>query len=284
MKARILSLALLMLASTLCSAQYNKRMIRAIKKSLGNDFKGYQFLSYPRNNYGVITSYTDRVNNLNFICDTWFCLGVNNPPADLQQWLTVNDFVAEGEGGSITFSERDKKKFAMDVLLPKIVQVLNVGAGFSSSSVTNTSLSIGTAYVRVVRKAKIQQYLGGLPNTEPMKQAFNEGSLVYIVSDVVIKDLTITISIEQEQEASLKAKVGETGTKVFNSASLEVSATRERAGTYTFSVSKPVIVARLAKKQPGGGMMGNKADYTEWKDVKNLPLPPDQDLSIPPGQ
>lgn len=277
MKRNLFLASVMLLASIVTvEAQYTKKMIKGIKKAIGRDLKDYQFFSYPRNNYGVITSYEETISDYNFLCDTWYCIGVTTPPTDIVSWLTVNGYVAEGNGGQVNLTEKVKKKFALNVALPKMYQVIGVEGQMNSSSVLSTTVSFGSAYFRQLRRDPILKYIGDLPQNSSVKTAFDAGKLAYIVADVVIKDLTVTIEVEREMDLVLKTKVGETGTKLFSDSELEVGLTRTQEGTYSLKVDKPVIVARLGRKQPAAGYMDGGEGFDNWPVVTNLPVPQEE--------
>ncbi|MDR3678914.1 MAG: hypothetical protein P4L41_03035 [Flavipsychrobacter sp.] len=253
-----------------CLAQnYNRIMGRAIKRAVGKDLRGFQTFSYPTDNFGLITSYVNSVSPENFICDMWNCIGVNST-AGLSsiEWLKMKDFAGVGSGGAITLSQQRKTKLAINVLLPKIYDVIGITGGFSAERTTNITISIGQAYFRNLRKDPMTSYINGLDNSSSLKKAYLNGNLVLIVSDCVIEDLSVSVTVNSEDSAKINAKFGDAATsKIFSDASLSVEVDRSSTGTYTFKVSHPIIFARLAKKQPSAGTLGAENNFDSWKSI-----------------
>ncbi|MDO3423961.1 hypothetical protein QWT87_03595 [Chryseobacterium sp. APV1] len=246
-------------------------MGEAIKKAIGNDLKGYKIFSYPTDNFGLITSYENSLSDGNFLCDMLNCIGINDSAQ--VDWLSLNDFAGVGSGGSITLEEKQKSKFAVEVLLPKIYDVVGINGGFEKEKETVVTLNIGKAYLRKLRRDKIVEYIEKLDNSKSIKRAFLNGKLVLVVADCVIENMSVTVKVDQEISASLDAKLGVTGStvaaKVFQDASLSVKFEKKSEGVYTFSISHPVIFARLTKKQPTAGYLNNDEFFESWETVKS---------------
>lgn len=247
-------------------------MGKAIKKAIGSDLKGYQIFSYPTDNFGLITSYENSVSDENFLCDMWNCIGVNNTNTENLDWLKLNNFAGIGSGGTIELSQKKKTKVAIDIILPKIYDVVGVTGGFKKESTTEINITIGKAWLRKLRRDEIIEYINKLDNTKSVKRAFNNGNLVLVVADCVIENITVSVKVDQETASKLDAKLGVTGTsvatKIFQDMSLSVVVERTSSGTYTFKVSHPVIFARLSKKQPGAGSLGAEENFKDWSIVK----------------
>lgn len=250
---------------------YNRIMGRAVKKAIGSDLKGYQIFSYPTDNFGLITSYENSVSDTNFLCDMWNCIGVNDVNSGSSNWLSLNNFAGVGAGGTIELSQKKKTKVAIDIILPKIYDIVGVSGGFKKEQTTEINITIGKAFLRKLRRDEILQHINSLDNTKSVKKAYNNGNLVLVVADCVIEDMSVSVKVDQEISTNLDAKLGITGTsvatKVFQDASLSVKVEKTSSGTYTFKVSHPVIFARLIKKQPGAGTLGASNDFTEWPTV-----------------
>lgn len=150
---------------------YNKKTIKAIKKAIGDDLKGYKIFSYPTDNFGVITSYESKVDNTTQICATWSCLGYGSTdiPTDKTKWINVDDYASVGGGAQVTLDDKTQKKLAVNTILPKIYNVIDLDAGLDKSSLVSTSLVIGKAYKRYVEKQKTTDYINSLENTNLLK-------------------------------------------------------------------------------------------------------------------
>ncbi|MDI1322577.1 MAG: hypothetical protein PSV36_07485 [Algoriphagus sp.] len=256
------------------SQNYNKIMGKSVKKAIGTDLRGYQIFSYPTDNYGLITSFENSVLDANFICDTWNCIGINDPDKVNLNWLNINDFAAVGGGGTIELSEKKKSKVAVEAILPKIYNTVGVTGGFENDRKKEIVVTIGRAYLRKLRRSEILEYINSLENTKPIKQAFNNGTLVLVVGDCVIEDMSVTVKVDQETSIDLDAKLEISGSsvaqKVFKDASLSVGVEKISSGVYKFEVSHPIIFARLTKKQPAAGLLSDSEDFLDWELIKPL--------------
>ncbi|NWL03616.1 hypothetical protein DM790_22585 [Flavobacterium collinsii] len=246
-------------------------MGKAVKKAIGSDLKGYQIFSYPTDNFGLITSYENSVSDLNFLCDMWNCIGVNDETVDSENWLKLNNFAGVGGGGTITLSEKNKTKVAVDVILPKIYDVVGLTAGFKKDQTKEINITIGKAFLRKLRREPIIDYINSLNSDKSLKKAFDNGNLVIVVADCVIESITVSVKVDQVIGGNIDAKLGITGTnvasKIFQDAQLSVNVEKNSSGTYTFKVLHPVIFARLAKKQPSGGSLSSDEYFNDWESV-----------------
>jgi hypothetical protein len=253
-------------------------MTKKVRDSLGDDYKDYSSFSYPTNNFGLLTLYTpsggsEKVYDRDFLCDMWNCIGVadNNIPADQKKALAMNGYAAAGDdGAAITLTEKESKTIALDATLPEIYKVLKLSGSVSNSSVVETDLKLGRAYPRKARRAELSQYLNNLPAGDKRKVAYLKGDLLLIVADVVVDSIQVTIKADSDLSAKLDAAIGApvgNAGKIFKDASMSVKATSSTKGTYTFEVTKPVILMRLAKKQPAGGELGRDEDWKDWESA-----------------
>lgn len=253
---------------------YNLIMGKAIKKAIGFDLKNYQIFSYPTDNFGLITSYENTVSDSNFLCDMWNCIGIDAINSTSLDWLTLNNFAGVGSGGTIELSQKKKTKVAVDVILPKVFDVLGVTGKFRNDRTTEINITIGKAYLRKLRRDKIVEYINSLSNDKSVKKAYNNGILVIVVADCVIEDMSVTITVDQETSTNIDAKLGinqgnenAKASKVFKDASLSVNVEKISSGKYSFKISHPVIFARLSKKQPTSGSLGSSDDFEDWTPV-----------------
>lgn len=275
--SRLLLLSLMVLFGGLAaSAQnYNKLMGKAIKKAIGNDLKGYETFSYPTDNYGLITSFDNKSTKAkNFICDMWNCIGLERPTESTADWLSMKGFAAVGAGGSVELTDKEKKTFALKVLLPKIYDVVGVTASVENEKTANVTLSIGKAYIRMLRKKPILDFIKTLNKSYPLREAFDENRLAIIVADCVIDGLSVTVEVDQKKAAEFDSKfnlpANTVAGKILSDGELSLSVSKNNIGSYTFKVNHPVIYARLAKKQPASGELSeidDKALFEDWETV-----------------
>jgi hypothetical protein len=272
---RIIAVLLMFTVSTF-AVDYNKVMNDRLKKSLGNDFKDYQSISFPTTNFGLITSYTPTGNtskpkDSDFFCDTWDCLGLgSNVPTDLETLKSINGFAAVGDSDAvITLSDTEKSDLGFKALLPKIAGILNIGGSFDQKKTVVSELQLGPFYIRKLRRDRMAQYINGLPSNNAMKQAYLQGRLLLIVADVVSTNMSVKVKVDADTAAKIDAKIGAIPTgsvsSSFSDASFGFNIERGQTGEYTFKVTRPVVVLRLAKRQPAAGVLGAEND-NDWKD------------------
>lgn len=261
-----LSLTLpLVLLFTSCSS-YNKVMTKALRKSLGKDFKEYSSFSYPTDNFGVLTSFDQELSPSNQICAMASCitgLELNSP----EEWINLKGLVNVGTGGTITLTETQQKDVSIDAVLPKLWSILNVSGGFNKNSTQKVTLDIGPGTVRFVNKLKLKETIDNLPDTDLFKQKYINGDLVVAVSDVVVQNMTVTIEIDSNASANLEASISN---EDIDSGDLDFTYKKVTNGKYVFEIKKPVIIMRLTKKQPSAGVLGEEKDFDDWIAIKDF--------------
>jgi len=263
-----------------CGVKYNKIMTQKIRQSLGEDYKTYQAFSYPTNNFGLATSYTpqgesEAIDNRDFLCDMWNCLGVKDEdiPGETAPWLRMNGFAAVGgNGATISLTETEQNDLTLGALLPDIFQVIGLTGKFNRQQVVNTKLQIGRAYPRLLRRSEMENYINALPDSNRLKVAFKSAKLLLIVGDVVIDQMKIVLDVDQTVGAALEAELAGKVGQIFNNGKLEVKLGSTAQGEYTFEVTKPVIVMRLARRSDPTVLKSLTADE-EWKDWKRAKVP-----------
>jgi hypothetical protein len=264
MKNTTLSIVALVLMSNVQGQNFNKIAGSSIRKAIGSDLKGYQTFSYPVDNFGLASCYQVKVSEGDFICDMWSCLGESTPPSSNGAWMDLKGFAAKGNGGAIAMSTKKKSKLAFKVVLPKFFDVADLGSNVTKDKVLSVDLTIGSAYMRKLRRQPFVDHINGLDHNSLIWKAYNTGQLVVIVSDCVIDKLSVTVTLDATTAATLDAKLGSGVSRVFSDASMNVGVTRVATGKYVFEVEHPVVFARYAKKQPAAGVLGADADFNDW--------------------
>lgn len=264
--------------ASLCNAQDFKQVM---KQAFGNDYRDYQWLDYPVNNFGVATAYTgmkDRVDRRGFLCATFTCLGAKQSPADIDVWMRVNDFADVGCGGQLNAKLERNKSLILNSLLPKIFSVL--GLTMSVETVRNTKADIKLASMcsRQLQQAKMISYIKSLnaeTDTFGLKQAYNRGRLVLVIGDLVLKSMTIQLQADTKLNAQLDAKLGGASEKVLGQgAEFGVKVSKSSGKDYELTVSDPVIVAVLAVREGSDKTRANGTSWEGWEPVTiSVPLP-----------
>jgi hypothetical protein len=228
----------------------------------------YRWIGYPVDNYGVLSAYdppagSDVVTGRDFICDTWYCIGVADkdiPPEEdatqKQRRLSVNGFVAEGKGAPLSIDQTRKSDIALKLLLPSLAKVLSIDAGVEWSGSVETVVTLGEAYKRTVRRDEYRKYLDAQTTNKTLKDAFTNGRLSYVVADIVVDDLDAKITLKKSFNASVKVTLDKmVGTVLAKDSSLNFSASRDTEGTYTIKIKNPVVLAVQMRHQPGAGVL-----------------------------
>lgn len=299
MRTALISLCVLVFASS-AFAQFDYQKV--VKKYMGNqlknsecsldkDFKDaqkWQIMTYPVSNFGLLTLYDKQPDGtFSHLEDMWRTLRYNDSevPHDFNEWLTMDGYVAHGTGGSITITQdQDKKKFGLGFVFPKLLGVMGLNIGFNKDTTTVVDLTIEALTARCLRRPEANRFLNGAEN-EPKNNRkvdptvmtdFSQGILAIVVGDVIAKNITITIKPDLTTTASIEDKIGpDVKNKIFGAdTELKFNYERKQKGTYTFTIANPVVIARLIKKQPGGGTSGGGAKFFEdWTIVPANQLP-----------
>jgi hypothetical protein len=248
--------------SLLGAINYGNLMEQKVKAALGGDFKDYQWLTYPTNNFGLVTAFVlpkprAKPSDKNEWCATFTCLGMEGKdmptnPADL---LSVAGYADTGEGGgALTLTDEEKKSLAISAVLPAIYHLLSLNVGGGATSDVKTELTVGPATKRFLKKQKMLDYINQLPVSNKLKQAFDGNRLALVVADVVIDSMNITITPNKDKNANLDAKLTSNVGKVLgNGSNLTVKVDSAANGVYNLKIERPVIVARLTLTQPFEG-------------------------------
>lgn len=254
---------------TSCSS-YSSIMRKSVKKALGKDFKGYYAFSYPTNNFGLITSFENKLANENQYCAMVECLdGINI--SNRNEWLNIQGLADIGQGGPIKLSENKKTKISIDAVLPKLWSVLSLDGSFSNEREVKTTLDIGPAYVRFLNKKKFDEYINKLPDNNKYKQKYDQGILIIITSDVVVEYLTVKIGVDNQLSTRLDAVIdaGQLDAK-FKNFNLDAKFAKTSSGIYELTIDKPVIVLRLAKKRPSSKEFFPIDTFDKWDPVQDF--------------
>lgn len=260
---------------------YGSLMARKVKDALGkNAVKGYVFSSYPLDNFGVGTAYSYKDKPENFICATWECVGIADDTkvsalsADDKLRVMANgvQYVTPGTGPSLNLTEDEKKSIGLNLLLPKLLQVLDITADLSHTDDINTTLTLGPLSVRLLRKDAMLTMMKSPNGNSAEKAAADAGNLVLVYSDIVASSMKVEIKPNPETKADLDAKLsaaltGKVGTVIGQNSDLSFKLDNSSKGDYSFTIDKPVIVAVYVKKQPKGGVLGDQAGWNDWKNV-----------------
>jgi hypothetical protein len=263
--------------STLHAQDYGKLMTTKVKAALGNNaVKGYVFSTYPLDNFGLATAYESKQNPADFICATWECVGISDDQkvdalSDDQKLKVIANnvqYATVGTGTSLNLTEDEKRSISLKAILPKLFQVLDITGDLSHSNEINTTLSTGPITVRILRRADMTTHIKGASGVPAEQAAAATGDLILVYSDIVISTMKIEIKTDPQTTADLEAKLSGAVGKVFSKgADLSFKLDNSTKGDYSFSISKPLILAVYAKKQPRPGVLGGGTGWHDWPDV-----------------
>lgn len=248
--------------SLLGATNYGSLMEQKVKAALGGDFKEYQWLSYPTNNFGLATAFIlprpkAKPSDKNEWCATFTCLGMEdkNVPTDPVEVLSVAGYADTGEGGGpLSLSDEEKRSLAISAVLPAVFRLLGLNVAVGATSDVKTELTMGPATKRFLKKQKMLDYINQLPSSNKLKQAFDENRLALVVADVVIDSMDVTITPNKDKNANVDAKLNSNVGKILGSGSdFTVKVDSAANGVYGLKIQRPVIVARLTLTQPFEG-------------------------------
>lgn len=256
----------------------------------GNQFKHYQWQTYPVSDYGVGTAYRGTSNQPTggtFLCSTYACLSAQKSDPStaegLSKWLIVsadsNDttgYAAAPCGGDLDAALQRNSKWAISALVPQLLGVLGLNANASNDKTAKTVLTGATACNRKLYQVKAIQYLTRTdhPDTYGVAAAYNNNRLVLVLEDVVIKSFDFQVTTTGDLKAGFDSKLNNDPTKKFGAGSdLQFNLEKTANDQYHLKSTTPLVVGFLAEsnaKVPVGkgaapGALGN---WAGWQPTK----------------
>jgi hypothetical protein len=282
-KCSLILTGVLLCAVLAACHDYGDTMREAFKSAFGSDYKEYEFVSYPTDNFGIGTSYLQSADPKNFQCATWSCFGYS--AAQVQEIIKdhpdrlfdVDGHADIGMGGSLNLSTDQQNTMAVSAVVPSIYNMLSVTADVNWSKHVKTTISMPKGHIRFINADSFAAYMNKLPTDNPRRQALVKGNLIVIWSDLVADSMTVTIDIDRTADADLDAKlsnalVGKAGTIIGQNADLSFKVTSAVSGHYELQTLFPVVAAVLAAKPPvsrgGPAEPIKKPDFKRWEKVK----------------
>jgi hypothetical protein len=274
-------LLVMALTSSSLAVDYAQLMTKKVKAVLGNNAtKGYTFSTYPIDNFGLATAYESKVDLSTQVCATWDCLGVSSDElveklsAEHKMRLVVDDvqYAEVGAGGNVNLSDEEKKSLGFKALLPQLFSAVGVSFDLNTAKTVTVDLSTGPVTIRTLRRKQMLDRISSAQGHSLEKSAFEKGNLVLVYSDIVITSMKIDLKVDAQSDVGLDAKLngalgGQVGKVVGSNASLNFKINKADKGDYSFEVTKPLILAVAAKKQPSAGHLGGETGWNAWKDT-----------------
>jgi hypothetical protein len=264
----------------LCQGQ---NVQKTMEEVFGNDYKGYQWLSYPINDFGVGTAYKgnrDRIDRRGFLCATFTCLGTPIPK-EPQQWLhlgTPPDAYADaGCGGLLDAKVMQKKDTVINAILPQVLSVIGITFNASKSGNSTAELKSVSMCARQLQQQKMLDYVNGLANDQHgMKRALSQGKLVLVVGDIVVKAMSIHIKADSALKIGIDGKLQGRAEKVLGEgANFGVKVSRTGDSEYSLTVKEPVIIGLLAVRERtlGAGSPEREGGDSPWSGWYPVTIP-----------
>lgn len=271
MKPLSILLMLALLTSTVSYSQnYNKQFKKSIQKSLGKDYKNYQFLSYPIDNFGVLTCYDNAPKDENIAAETASFIGA--PPKNREEWLNLKGFIfTPGQGGTIKLDSKSQTDVAVSTILPKVFEALKLSASFNKKSVKHVEVFINRGYKRLYNPDKFQKFIVDSMSGKA-NYAYKNKTLVYVCGDFVIDSMSVKVTLDNDLSAKVDGELSmlpegitsnPSDSTQSSSTKVSVGIKHTGGGSYEITFNKPVIVARLIKYQPQEGPLdAETGDFT----------------------
>lgn len=273
----LLCLFALVASSTQARAEdYGAILEKKVKSVLGaKKFKHYEWISYPTNNFGVMTLFIVKKRGAkpkpeDQECATFSCLKMNPDTLSAKQVEDVNGYADTGKGGVLNLTEDDKSSLSLSTLT-NLLKVLKLSGDLSYTSGVTTTLSLGTATVRFLVKDKALDYIAGLPKDSRIAKAYSTDTLAIVVSDVMLDSMEVTLKVDKAVNAGLDAgltKKANENKVQGDDQTVQVKVNNAGDGTYLLKVTQPVIVARLVATKPFGQTRGVEfhGKLAKWND------------------
>lgn len=275
-----LVLCALFTAHVPCSAQkYGKEVEKTWQTILGIDEKRdgkYRWFGYPVDNFGVLTAYDPPANrdwtDSDRICATWRCIEQEkNIPSDAAVRLSINDMADVGRGGSVTIDQDKQNKLGLNLLLPGLAQLLNLGANLNWNKDVKTTVSVDRFDKRSADRDRYRLFIQNNSTNQTLKDAFTSGKLAWIASDIVAEGVKMTISVDVNRNAAVDAALTKAvGTVLAPDSKLGFQWSKQGTGQYTLVITHPVVIAVQTRRQPSGGTLTSS---TSSGEVVNKALP-----------
>lgn len=271
--------ALLLLPVTSVQAQ---NLSAAMKTVFGSQFRNYQWLDYPTDNYGVGTAYRDKRTTTDprkFLCATFTCLNINPTPAMGDDWLELRrqgmQFANKGCGGTLDAALKKQSKTALNALLPLLLNAVGIGAEFSRERDSNATLTVASACDRRLLPGPYNKYIADLKDDPfELRTAQQNSELVVVRGDIVITSFVVTLGKNSKLHAKLDAELkGKAEKLAGEKAKVSAEVTRNSEGQIVIKSTSPLIVGLIAVRQPARlGVGPTSAVMASWNGWSPIPI------------
>jgi hypothetical protein len=248
--------------------------INGMKKAIGKVIDGYTTYSYPTNNYGVGTSCNRRWAPKGImISDMIEAYGLSKVGMDNEAWKTVNGIAYRGDGGQLQLTDSVNKSYGIGLLLPKILQALNINIAADVNKIRSIRLVIDSAMLRYLNYGAFKNFVDSRKYPQ-LTDAWNKKKLLLITSDFVLLNYSLEINPSDSFGIALGAKLDEAINVIPNiltgNDSLGIRISKHGSGQFILTSVRPVVFAVYIKKQKNIETMGTEMSFDDWDVVKNI--------------
>lgn len=283
---KVVALSIFFCTSFLSLAQNeSKQAINAMKNAIGAVIKDYTVYSYPTNNFGVGTScYNKWVPKGTMLCDMTDCLGLGGSSANSDLWKRLNGFAYFGQGGPLQLDDSITSSYGIGVLLPKILQTLQINLSVGGSKTRSVHLRIDSAVLRYLNFGNFKNFVLSQKNPA-LYDAWQRRKLMVVSSDFVLLDYSLEINPADSFGLRLSAvldSMSQLAPKVLaGKDSLGVSIVKKGTGQFSLKSTKPVVFAIYVSKQKKLEPKEATKTFKDWESGKPDEFIDPQDYMVP---
>jgi hypothetical protein len=247
--------------------------MQALKNVIGSDLNGYLMYSSPTDNYGIGTICIRQwVPKGDMMCDMVKTYGLTDIPPSNPKWKDVNGYAFYGMPNPLTIDDSTSRALGIGLMLPKILQVLNINASFDLKKSRGIHLVIDSAVKRFLNYNEWRSFVESGKDIN-LTKAWAQGRLRVATSDYVLLAYHLEVDPLDTLGSSIQVKVDSLLRNAPNlltgQDSLGFKFSKESSGKLTISSNHPVIIAVLVRKQKDlGGRSGSDNGFKDW-DVVN---------------
>lgn len=176
---------------------------------------------------------------------------------DAEGFLKVDPrLVTLEQGTAVTFSNETTKKAVAEVIIPKLLQAINVDVGANFTRTAKLSISFGRLIKRQLNFRDFRDYIDSLGNATDstlmeIYKLDKERRLVVVDADIVTDSMELTIDFGSDNggkaKVALDEKLGKASPVIGDDAKVDFDLSKNSAGVYKIKVTMPLILARLAR-------------------------------------
>lgn len=254
------------LLSTVClAADYTKEVRKCVQSALGSDFKNYQYLSLPIDNFGTGTMYPEAAKGQTFDIKT---AGLYGDPAtwwisnDTQQIAKELDKLRpSAKSGPISATCSTNMKFSLSAVLPALFKLLSVNAGVNYNKAVTVQISFSSATYRPLNWTQLAADDKNHLIIPEVSAHLGAHDFLITVGDVVLQQYSAQLTLKKNLDVNAKAQLTAAWNQFAKDSSLTADFSDGSSGTYTLTAKNPVVAA-LYVGQPPPGVTLEQADKT----------------------